>query len=93
MIVFIANLWSHLTVYFIDIREKEKKFLEATAYVQSASVALTPVVPIIAVIVTFLAHIGFGYDLSPAEVCLLFLYLFDIFGIDNLHVCEMLFIY
>ncbi|XP_046652903.1 ATP-binding cassette sub-family C member 5-like [Daphnia pulicaria] len=50
-----------------NIREKEKKYLEATAYVQSASVALTPVVPIIAVIVTFLAHIGFGYDLSPAE--------------------------
>ncbi|KAI9560845.1 ABC protein [Daphnia sinensis] len=49
------------------IREKEKSFLESTAYVQSASVALTPVVPIIAVIVTFLAHIGFGYDLSPAE--------------------------
>ncbi len=50
------------------IREKEKGFLEATAYVQSTSVALTPVVPIIAVIVTFLAHIGFGYDLTPAQV-------------------------
>lgn len=54
--------------FILDIREKEKGFLESTAYVQSASVALTPVVPIIAVIVTFLAHIGFGYDLSPAEV-------------------------
>ncbi|EFX63846.1 ABC protein, subfamily ABCC, partial [Daphnia pulex] len=50
-----------------NIREKKKKYLETTAYVQSASVALTPIVPIIAVIVTFLAHIGFGYDLSPAE--------------------------
>lgn len=52
-----------------DIRAKEKHFLESTAYVQSASVALTPVVPVIAVIVTFLAHIGFGYDLTPVEVC------------------------
>ena len=39
-----------------------------SAYVQSASVALTPVVPILAVIVTFLVHIGLGYELSPAEV-------------------------
>lgn len=52
------------------IRAKEKSYLSSTAYVQSASVAITPVVPIIAVIVTFLAHIGFGYDLSPAEVSL-----------------------
>ena len=39
-----------------------------SAYVQSASVALTPVIPIMAVIVTFLIHIEFGYDLSPIEV-------------------------
>jgi ATP-binding cassette subfamily C (CFTR/MRP) protein 5 len=39
-----------------------------SAYVQSTSVALTPVVPIIAVIITFLAHIASGHDLTPAEV-------------------------
>lgn len=39
-----------------------------TAYVQSVSVALTPVVPILAAIVTFLVHTSLGYDLSPAEV-------------------------
>jgi len=38
------------------------------SYVQSVSYALTPAVPFIAVIVTFLIHIGFGNELSPAEV-------------------------
>ena len=38
------------------------------AYVQSISCALTPVVPVMAVIVTFLTHIGLGHDLSPAQV-------------------------
>lgn len=40
------------------------------AYVQSASIALTPVVPVVTVIATFLIHIAFGYDLSPSEVLL-----------------------
>ena len=53
----------------IDIREKERSVLEMAAYVQSINIALTPVIPTIAVIVTFLVHIGLGYDLSPAEVC------------------------
>ena len=52
----------------LDIRKRERSLLERTAYVQSTSVALTPVVPVVAVIVTFLVHIGLGYDLSPAEV-------------------------
>ena len=52
----------------LDIRKTERSLLERTAYVQSTSVALTPVVPVVAVIVTFLVHIGLGYDLSPAEV-------------------------
>lgn len=71
-------------VILVDIREKEKGFLEATAYVQSASVALTPVVPVIAVIVTFLAHIGFGYDLTPVEVCPFFLLLRHSIGLSRI---------
>ena len=51
-----------------EIREDEKHFVKLMSYVQSASYALTLVVPIIAVIVTFLIHIGFGFELSPAEV-------------------------
>ncbi|KAK4005312.1 hypothetical protein OUZ56_007029 [Daphnia magna] len=50
-----------------DIRKRERFLLEMTAYVQSVSVALTPVVPILAAIVTFLVHTSLGYDLSPAE--------------------------
>lgn len=38
------------------------------SYIQSVSYALTPAVPFIAVIVTFLIHLGFGYELSPVEV-------------------------
>ncbi|XP_057372866.1 ATP-binding cassette sub-family C member 5-like [Daphnia carinata] len=50
-----------------DIRKRERFLLEMTAYVQSISVALTPVVPVLAAIVTFLVHTSLGYDLSPAE--------------------------
>ncbi len=52
-----------------DIREKERFLLELSAYVQSVNIALTPVIPTTAVIVTFLIHTGLGYDLLPAEVC------------------------
>lgn len=57
-----------MVILNIDIRARERFYLEMSAYVQSASVALTPVIPILAVIVTFLIHIEFGYDLSPIEV-------------------------
>lgn len=49
------------------IREKEKKLLERSAYLQSLSFALTPIIPIIAIIVTFLAHVASGYNLTTAE--------------------------
>jgi len=50
------------------IREKEKKLLERSAYLQSLSFALTPIIPVIAIIVTFLAHVASGYNLTTAEV-------------------------
>lgn len=53
---------------FIEIRSKEQFLLEMAAYIQSVSVALAPVIPIIAVIVTFLTYIGSGHDLSPSQV-------------------------
>ncbi|XP_063866904.1 ATP-binding cassette sub-family C member 5-like isoform X1 [Scylla paramamosain] len=49
------------------IRSRERQLLEKSAYVQSLSLAMAPTVPIIAAIVTFLAHIGAGYDLTPAQ--------------------------
>ena len=65
-IVFIvmASDWKKNT----DIREKEKKLLEKSAYMQSLSFALTPIIPVIAIIVTFLAHVASGYNLTTAEV-------------------------
>uniref|UniRef100_T1J568 Multidrug resistance-associated protein 5 n=1 Tax=Strigamia maritima TaxID=126957 RepID=T1J568_STRMM len=50
-----------------DIRNKERKLLEKSAYVQSVSIAMAPTVPIIAAIVTFLAHVGAGNNLTAAE--------------------------
>lgn len=63
----VTNKWRPL-YHNLDIRKKERFLLEMTAYVQSISVALTPVVPVLSVIVTFLVHTSLGYDLSPAEV-------------------------
>ncbi|KAB7494177.1 Multidrug resistance-associated protein 5 [Armadillidium nasatum] len=50
-----------------DIRQQERKYLEKSAYVQCLSIAMTPVVPVIAAIITFLAHIGTGNNLTAAQ--------------------------
>ncbi|XP_050718620.1 ATP-binding cassette sub-family C member 5-like isoform X20 [Eriocheir sinensis] len=53
------------------IRGRERHLLEKSAYVQSLSLAMAPTVPIISAIVTFLAHIGAGYNLTAAQRMLL----------------------
>lgn len=53
---------------FSGIRSRERQLLERSAYVQSLSLAMAPTVPIISAIVTFLAHIGAGYNLTAAQV-------------------------
>ena len=58
-------LFSLITVGVIESQTLKIKRKDSSSL---CSVALTTVVPIIAVNVTFLAHIGFGYDLTPAEV-------------------------
>ncbi|XP_027219261.2 ATP-binding cassette sub-family C member 5 isoform X6 [Penaeus vannamei] len=50
-----------------EIRKRERHLLEKSAYVQSISLAMAPTVPVIAAIVTFLAHIGAGYNLTAAQ--------------------------
>ncbi|XP_071550882.1 ATP-binding cassette sub-family C member 5-like isoform X3 [Panulirus ornatus] len=50
-----------------EIRRRERQLLEKSAYVQSISLAMAPTVPIIAAIVTFLAHIGAGNNLTAAQ--------------------------
>ncbi|XP_042864040.1 multidrug resistance-associated protein 5-like isoform X6 [Penaeus japonicus] len=50
-----------------EIRKRERSLLEKSAYVQSISLAMAPTVPVIAAIVTFLAHIGAGYNLTAAQ--------------------------
>nr|XP_053629709.1 ATP-binding cassette sub-family C member 5-like [Cherax quadricarinatus] len=49
------------------IRSCERRLLEKSAYVQSVSVAMAPTVPIIAAIITFLAHIAAGYNLTAPQ--------------------------
>ncbi|KAK7069829.1 Multidrug resistance-associated protein 5 [Halocaridina rubra] len=51
-----------------EIRSRERRLLEKSAYVQSISLAMAPTVPVLAAIVTFLAHIGAGYNLTAAQV-------------------------
>ncbi|XP_042240635.1 multidrug resistance-associated protein 5-like isoform X3 [Homarus americanus] len=50
-----------------EIRGRERRLLEKSAYVQSISLAMAPTVPIVAAIITFLAHIGAGYNLTAAQ--------------------------
>ncbi|KAG7158772.1 Multidrug resistance-associated protein 5-like 1 [Homarus americanus] len=51
-----------------EIRGRERRLLEKSAYVQSISLAMAPTVPIVAAIITFLAHIGAGYNLTAAQI-------------------------
>ncbi|XP_066942829.1 ATP-binding cassette sub-family C member 5-like isoform X2 [Macrobrachium rosenbergii] len=50
-----------------EIRSRERRLLEKSAYVQSISLAMAPTVPVLAAIITFLAHIGAGYNLTAAQ--------------------------
>nr|CAD7428537.1 unnamed protein product [Timema monikensis] len=51
-----------------DIRNRERNLLQKTAYCQSLSISMAPTVPVISAIVTFLAHISAGNNLTAAQV-------------------------
>ncbi|XP_047739552.1 ATP-binding cassette sub-family C member 5 [Hyalella azteca] len=46
---------------------QERALLERCAYLQSLGLAMAPTVPVIAAIVTFVAHIAAGNNLTPAQ--------------------------
>lgn len=50
------------------IRSKECNFLQKTAYCHSLSISMAPTVPVISAIITFLAHISAGNNLTAAQV-------------------------
>ncbi|XP_023931668.1 multidrug resistance-associated protein 5-like, partial [Lingula anatina] len=50
------------------IRSDERSILEKSAYVQSVSIAATPLVPIVAAVLTFIVHAQTGNDLTAAQV-------------------------
>nr|CAD7589367.1 unnamed protein product [Timema genevievae] len=51
-----------------DIRNRERNLLQKTAYCQSLSISMAPTVPVISAIVTFLAHISAGNNLTAAQL-------------------------
>lgn len=53
---------------FAATRKKEERWLHKTAYFQSLSISLTPAVPVISAIITFLAHVASGSGLTAAQV-------------------------
>ncbi|CAL7952042.1 unnamed protein product [Xylocopa violacea] len=52
----------------LDIRKKEERWLHKTVYFQSLAISLTPAVPMISAIITFLAHLSSGSNLTAAQV-------------------------
>ncbi|XP_053972249.1 ATP-binding cassette sub-family C member 5-like isoform X1 [Hylaeus volcanicus] len=51
----------------LAIRKKEEHWLHKTVYFQSFAISLTPAVPVISAIVTFLAHLSSGGNLTAAQ--------------------------
>ncbi|XP_076753800.1 ATP-binding cassette sub-family C member 5-like isoform X3 [Xylocopa sonorina] len=52
----------------LDIRKKEERWLHKTVYFQSLAISLTPAVPMISAIITFLTHLSTGSNLTAAQV-------------------------
>ncbi|KMQ97270.1 sodium leak channel non-selective protein [Lasius niger] len=51
----------------LAIRKKEERWLHKTAYFQSLSISLTPAVPVISAIITFLAQVASGSGLTASQ--------------------------
>ncbi|XP_076753799.1 ATP-binding cassette sub-family C member 5-like isoform X2 [Xylocopa sonorina] len=51
----------------LDIRKKEERWLHKTVYFQSLAISLTPAVPMISAIITFLTHLSTGSNLTAAQ--------------------------
>lgn len=56
------------TKALLRIRRKEHDFLQRKAYCQSLSISMAPTIPVISTIITFLAHISAGNNLTAAQV-------------------------
>ncbi|XP_014480641.1 PREDICTED: multidrug resistance-associated protein 5-like isoform X2 [Dinoponera quadriceps] len=52
----------------LAIRKKEERWLHKIAYFQSLSISLTPAIPVISAIITFLAYVASGNGLTAAQV-------------------------
>lgn len=51
-----------------DLRRREHQLLAKVGMLTSLSLSITPAMPVVAVIATFLTHIASGNELTAAEV-------------------------
>ncbi|GCC24840.1 ATP-binding cassette sub-family C member 12 isoform X1 [Chiloscyllium punctatum] len=49
-----------------DVRKTERKILEKAGYVQSVNTSVTPIVPTLATVLTFVVHTLLGYELTAS---------------------------
>ncbi|XP_055342381.1 ATP-binding cassette sub-family C member 5-like isoform X2 [Paramacrobiotus metropolitanus] len=49
------------------MREEERRHLAMTGWTQSMNLSLTPLVPVIAAVITFLSHLAVGGELQPTQ--------------------------
>lgn len=55
-------------MFFLEIRQEERKWLSKLAFYDSTTISLTPTVSIVATIVTILAYLSTGDNLTVAQV-------------------------
>ncbi|XP_026672772.1 sodium leak channel non-selective protein [Ceratina calcarata] len=62
-----CSLEKYFSHKLLSIRSKEKSWLHKIVYFQSLAISLTPAVPMISAIITFLAHLSSGSTLTAAQ--------------------------
>ncbi|KAM3625375.1 uncharacterized protein V6R79_011146 [Siganus canaliculatus] len=50
-----------------ELRNKEKKELQTTSYVQNINTSVTSIIPTLATVLTFILHTGLGFKLNSSE--------------------------
>lgn len=59
----------HFVVYFVAIRQLERKALVKGAFLQGLNISLALICPTLATVGTFCVHVAAGKDLTTSQVC------------------------
>ncbi|XP_076234372.1 ATP-binding cassette sub-family C member 5-like [Calliopsis andreniformis] len=62
-----CSLEKYFSRKLLETRKAEEYWLHKTVYLQSLAISLTPAVPVISAIITFLAHLSSGSNLTAAQ--------------------------